>query len=644
MNWIYKCLGVWAYGSVGVTHTNARRAAVSPAFPHPPILPHLVAVLLLLCCAAPLFALTDDEEAAKKNVLPPAEWIFPSAPPLKVLEVHGRYYLNYNMDRALARLGGASVAVSWHHPQFLRYYPDTYEELMSHQLIIVGNVNGEAFGPVKRAMLKQYVQAGGAVLFLGGRLAFGHSFHGTALEEIAPVTFADKDDVAGAPPGGLTLAPGPDALGNGFAKLAWTEQPRLFWYHDGLTLKPGASVLLTAGGKPLLITGTCGKGRVAVYAGTVLGDPQTGQLPFWEWKDWPTIMAATIDWLTAPQRASDSSLSAEGRSALTTRLLGNRVKHASEIIPRLTRAARVCHDRATAHLLLDAILNLEGEVPLDVADMADVAVRPFVDASFAPVIDTLRNAPRSSEISLALRLQGQMRAPGTCEKLEDALANPTAGAGGGPQDTLEGGGGGKDAVVEDDKDVSFAVRLGALEGLGNLGDPAALSALQTAIKKQLRLRSDPAKFPHEVTQDDELYQEAVLSALRCGDAAQAGPLVDLLLENRYVFVRMMSILDSPDYPGPEHLADHLLRVRVTKALPRVWERQEQLYRKLNDLPDQVLPALAARLAVEDDTRAVPIAFAIFGSGFRKANTHLPPTAVEALKKAVLPAVGDLGQP
>jgi len=597
-------------------------------------------LLLLLLCATPLFAMTDDEEAAKHKLVPPTEWVFPSSPPLDVLEVHGRWFLDYALDRAEARLGGASVSACWHHPEALRYYPETYEELMSHQLIIVGNINGEAFGPVKRAMLKHYVEAGGAVLFMGGRLAFGHSFHGTALEEISPVTFADKDDFAAAPAGGFTLAPGPGTLGKGFAKLGWTEQPRVFWYHDGLTLKPEATVLLTAGGKPLLITGSYGKGRVAVFAGSVFGDPQAGQLPFWSWKDWPEIMAATMDWLTAQQRANDSGMSEEGRATLTARLLGNRVKHAAEIIPRLTRAARVCHDRATARLLLEAILNLEGEVPLDVTDVADVAVRPFVDASFATTIETLRNAPRSSEVSLALRLLGQMRAAGAREKLEDALANP---AQGGPQDSLEDGRG-KDAVVEDDKDVKYAIRLGALEGLGNLGDPAALPALQAEIRKEGRLRSVPAKYPHEITQEDELYQEAVLSALRCGDTAQAGPLVDALLENRYVFIRMISILDSPDYPGPEHIGDHALRLRVIKAMPRVWARQEQLYRKLNDLPDRVLPALAARLAVEDDFRAVPIAFAVFGKGFRKANTHLPPAVVEALKKAVLPAVADLAQP
>ena len=579
---------------------------------------------------------TDDQQAAKSVGAAPAQWMFPAARPLRVLEARGRWYPYYAIDRALARLGGAALTESWHQPSTLRFYPESYEELMSQHLVIVGNINGDAFGPVKRGMLKHFVEAGGAVLFLGGRLAFGNSYRGTALEAIAPVTFAAKDDVTAAPPGGLLMAPGPDSLGQGFAQLAWSQEPRVFWYHDGLTLKPGSKVLLTAAGKPLLIAGAYGKGRVALFAGTVLGDPQAGQNPFWTWNDWPAIMATTIGWLTAPLCDADASLSAEGLAALKAQLLGLTVKRAAKIGPLLTRAAVACRDRETARLLLDAVANLEGDVPLELVSGIGDAARPYVDGTFGPQAETLLAGPQSNKVSLGLCVLGQTRAAGARQKLERAMMiSPVDGL----RPRIESGG--IDTVVEDPKDAQYVVRLGAIEGLDNLGDPAALPALQASIGEHARTRSDPAQWPHEVTQADELYQESVLSALRCGDASQAGPAVDLLLEDRYVLIRMMGILDAPQYQGPEHAADRRYRAHVLLELPRVRARLQRLYHKLNAMPEAVLPALAARLAEEDDPRAVSIAFAIFGRGAVSPAAPFPPAARDALRKAILPAIADM---
>ncbi len=147
-------------------------------------------VLLLACCTT-AFALSDDEEAAKKNVKPPDAWVFPAHTPLRVLAVRGLWYDYYGIERALARLGGAYITGSWHSPGSVRYYPESYDLLMRHHLIVVGNVNGDAFGPLRRKMLKDYVEQGGSVLLLGGKFAFGKQYHGNALEEISPVTFAE---------------------------------------------------------------------------------------------------------------------------------------------------------------------------------------------------------------------------------------------------------------------------------------------------------------------------------------------------------------------------------------------------------------------------------------------------------------------
>ena len=165
-------------------------------------------VLLIACCAT-AFALSDDEEAVKQGVKAPEAWVFPAHTPLRVLTVRGLWYEYYGIERALARLGGAYVSESWHSPKSLRYYPESYDLLMRHHLVVVGNVNGNAFGPARRKMLKDYVEQGGAVLLLGGKFAFGKQYHGNALEEISPVTYPEASDQVGVPDG-LPLTPGPD--------------------------------------------------------------------------------------------------------------------------------------------------------------------------------------------------------------------------------------------------------------------------------------------------------------------------------------------------------------------------------------------------------------------------------------------------
>ncbi len=71
------------------------------------------------------------------------------------------------------------------------------------------------------------------------------------------------------------------------------------------------------------------------------------------------------------------------------------------------------------------------------------------------------------------------------------------------------------------------------------------------------------------------------------------------------------------------------------------DRQEHLTRQLTHLPDAVLPALARRVADEDDPRVIPLAFAIFAPGLNHGR-KLPDEAVQTLKKSKLAAVAEMG--
>jgi len=51
-----------------------------------------------------------------------------------------------------------------------------------------------------------------------------------------------------------------------------------------------------AGSEPVLVTGSYGQGRVAVFYGTTLGVSDPGHLALWQWDDWPALLTDVIYW------------------------------------------------------------------------------------------------------------------------------------------------------------------------------------------------------------------------------------------------------------------------------------------------------------------------------------------------------------
>jgi uncharacterized protein (DUF608 family) len=130
----------------------------------------------------------------------------------------------------------------------------------------------DTLGDANMAMIRDAVQIGMGLLVIGGWDAFyGHDagrwahLNGTPLEEALPVTFSAEFDGVDGPTFAHTVAPAPfpaapptDLQFGGYSKVA--------------SVKPGAHVLLKADdGTPLLITGTFGQGRTAVWASGAIG-------------------------------------------------------------------------------------------------------------------------------------------------------------------------------------------------------------------------------------------------------------------------------------------------------------------------------------------------------------------------------------
>lgn len=179
----------------------------------------------------------------------------------------------------------------------LSAFPYDYEELLGYNYIVFGGVKKDALGDIGIEMLCDYLSAGGGMIVLGGPSAYGPSrLAGSKLESLWPVKLRDTNfdlkDVAGKP---LEVADPSVAF---LMDLDFSAKPRVRYVHD-VEVKPGATVVLKAGGRPFLVIGEAGpkKARVACILGAPMGTVGEGT-PFWAWKDWPYLLRQIVWWST----------------------------------------------------------------------------------------------------------------------------------------------------------------------------------------------------------------------------------------------------------------------------------------------------------------------------------------------------------
>gem|GEM_PF-3200849 len=233
--------------------------------------------------------------AKAKRFLKPKRMAYrPSVPP-RCLVVNGVYHRLYRVDQALAHLGwetdhseAAKGVWSGHEVSF---WPEDYPRIMGYRAVVLVDVDPRAIGDEGLEMLREFVRHGGGLLVVGGPFALpGQGMAQACLGEVLPVDLAQAPALTPLAAGGALAAPPGSRL---FEGLGLQPQPRCLWSHD---LAPAArsATLLSAGARPLLVQAPYGKGRVAVFLGTVLGDPPEGEVPFWQWRPWPECLARIL--------------------------------------------------------------------------------------------------------------------------------------------------------------------------------------------------------------------------------------------------------------------------------------------------------------------------------------------------------------
>jgi Putative glutamine amidotransferase len=177
-------------------------------------------------------------------------------------------------------------------------FPETAAELFDNNVIYLCGADLTALTLRQKHMLAEYVRRGGGLIVFGGHKALDRAgLKGSLLEDVLPVTGG-----SGLPP--LVHLPGGAPLARGVAHPVtqfadFRSPPVCFFMHD-LRARPGTQTLITVGGRPGLVVGTCGKGRVAVVGMTCFGAPAVSQTPFWRWRSW-VLLLRDLAWWVAGQ-------------------------------------------------------------------------------------------------------------------------------------------------------------------------------------------------------------------------------------------------------------------------------------------------------------------------------------------------------
>ncbi|MFT8704507.1 glutamine amidotransferase [Bifidobacterium aquikefiricola] len=191
-------------------------------------------------------------------------------------------------------------------------FPETIEELQAYDLVILSDIGANSLqlapdvfqhsivGKNRIQTLSSWVQAGGALLMIGGYLSFTGfeakaNYAHTALADVLPVTMLTEDDRIERPEGVTPHVLHPEHPALGGAGDSW---PRILGYNK-VKIREGAELLAVAGDDqdPLVAVSQQGKGRSAVFTSDCAphwAPPEFSQ----HWDGYDRLFAGLADWLT----------------------------------------------------------------------------------------------------------------------------------------------------------------------------------------------------------------------------------------------------------------------------------------------------------------------------------------------------------
>ena len=217
-----------------------------------------------------------------------------SGPSLKGLVVAGMGYERFRIADVFHLLHlNAKMTVVWLKGGKPEGLPENPRDLFQYSIIYLCNVDLRNMTLKDKNAIREYVKRGGALVVMGGQKGYERGgWHGSLIEEAMPV------EAAAALPGGLICTPQglPLKIDRKLSRLEdiSTASSPLAYYLHTVTVKPSAQVLVQAGDRPFLVTGTYGQGRVVCILGVPWGDPGPHETGFWQWDDWVYLFAKSV--------------------------------------------------------------------------------------------------------------------------------------------------------------------------------------------------------------------------------------------------------------------------------------------------------------------------------------------------------------
>ena len=206
----------------------------------------------------------------------------------ETLMVRGLYNRLYKVDEALAsqpklNLTTAYTSYGGQAGLVLKGIDWDWASLWKQDVIILNNVETKGLGYAQMMMLREWVKEGGGLLVLGGLVTLGQDNNmARGWPEFLPVTLGGPWEIRKCEP-----------------PLKIAGSPGVVLYRHLVKAKAGTTTLLKgAGGEPLLVGQSYGKGKVAVFTGTVLGEAPAGSQDFWETKEWQETVRKAVGWVS----------------------------------------------------------------------------------------------------------------------------------------------------------------------------------------------------------------------------------------------------------------------------------------------------------------------------------------------------------
>ncbi len=187
-------------------------------------------------------------------------------------------------------------------------FPDSIEGLQGYEVIALSNFPSKLLAlhprsqkgltaPNRLKLVKQFVNEGGGLCMIGGRLGFqgsnsGGEWSGTPIEKVLPVKIKKKGDRVERPKG---VTPTVVKYNHPILNPISADWPKLLGYNKTL-LRSGSNLLLRADQHPLLSVREVQKGRTAVFASDFI--PPWGSIKFTNWKHYNKFWRRLFIWLS----------------------------------------------------------------------------------------------------------------------------------------------------------------------------------------------------------------------------------------------------------------------------------------------------------------------------------------------------------